>query len=420
MIGSGPSALAIAAELADRGLQVHGLSLRAPQDPWPNTYGIWGDEVDALGLAPLLSHRWQATSSVFEEEPLAHRRDYGLLDRTALQRFWLERCERAAMGWTLGEAVAVQHDSRSSTVVLADGQRLAARLVIDASGHQARFIRRPPQAAIAQQAAYGIVGRFASEPVEPGSFTLMDFRSGHLSEEERRSGAPTFLYAMDLGEGRFFVEETSLALAPPVSMERLERRLRQRLAARGAEPVAIEHVERCLFPMNLTLPLLDQPVLGFGSSASMVHPASGYLVGALLRRAPGLAEALAVALKADDRSPAELAAAGWQALWPADLVRRHQIHQFGLEKLMRFEESRLRRFFGSFFRLPQPQWSGFLANTLSTPELVAAMLRLFASTSWDVRRGLLEFRGPEAALLLGALQARQAAVPAAPEPRPQG
>ena len=41
----------------------------------------------------------------------------------------------------------------------------------------------------------------------------MDYRCDHLSEEQR-SEPPTFLYAMDLGDGVFFVEETSLALAP--------------------------------------------------------------------------------------------------------------------------------------------------------------------------------------------------------------
>ena len=35
---------------------------------------------------------------------------------------------------------------------------------------------------------------------------------------------------MDLGEGRFFVEETSLALAPPVPYATLKQRLERRLA----------------------------------------------------------------------------------------------------------------------------------------------------------------------------------------------
>ena len=48
--------------------------------------------------------------------------------------------------------------------------------------------------------------------------------------------------------------------------------------------------------MNLPLPYRNQPLLAFGGAASMVHPASGYMVGALLRRAPTLAKHLAQAI----------------------------------------------------------------------------------------------------------------------------
>ena len=49
--------------------------------------------------------------------------------------------------------------------------------------------------------------------------------------------------------------------------------------------------------MNMPIPDLTQPVLGFGGSAGMVHPASGYMVGSLLRRAPKVAKALSLAMK---------------------------------------------------------------------------------------------------------------------------
>lgn len=86
---------------------------------------------------------------------------------------------------------------------------------------------------------------------------------------------------------------------------------------------------------------------------------------------------------------AQLARAGWQALWPAELRSKHALYQFGLGKLMGFSEAELRRFFASFFSLGGPQWYGFLANTLTVPELLAAMLRLFALSPWDVRAGLV-------------------------------
>ncbi len=403
VVGGGPAALAIAAELAERQLAVAVLAVADPRDPWPNTYGIWGDEVDALGLGHLLEHRWSHTCSYFGPTPTRHGRDYGLFDKTLLQQFWLERCEAAGVQWLRGLAQQLSHAGGRSQVRYipagdADPAMIEARLVVDASGHQAVFVQRPDRGPVAGQAAYGVVGRFSAPPVEPGQFVLMDYRADHLSGAERQE-PPTFLYAMDLGEGRFFVEETSLALAPPVPYDTLRSRLQRRLAHRGVAIEQVEHEEFCLFPMNLPLPDLDQPVLGFGGAAAMVHPASGYMVGALLRRAPGVADAVAAALAADPAaSPAQLAQAGWQALWPLELRRKHALYQFGLEKLMRFSESQLRAHFATFFALPDAQWYGFLANTASVPELVAAMVRLFATAPWSVKAGLMGMQGRELAL----------------------
>ena len=39
----------------------------------------------------------------------------------------------------------------------------------------------------------------------------MDYRNDHLNEEQRKE-PPTFLYAMDMGNGKYFLEETSLGL----------------------------------------------------------------------------------------------------------------------------------------------------------------------------------------------------------------
>ena len=413
VVGGGPAALAIAAELAEQGLAVAVLAASDCRDPWPNTYGIWGDEVDALGLGHLLEHRWSYTCSYFgsgssdpadpANSPTCHGRDYGLFDKNRLQQFWLERCEAAGVQWLRGRALELSHGSGRSQVATAAGEVLEARLVLDASGHGSALVRRPVGAPVAGQAAYGVVGRFTVPPVQPGQFVLMDYRCDHLSPEER-SEPPTFLYAMDLGQGRFFVEETSLALAPPVPYATLKQRLERRLAHRGVAIEQVEHEEFCLFPMNLPLPDLDQPVLAFGGAAAMVHPASGYLVGALLRRAPVLAAAVAVRLRAEPAADSlQLAQAGWQALWPPELRRKHALYQFGLEKLMRFSEPQLRGHFASFFCLPSAQWYGFLTNTLSLGELLAAMLALFATAPWSVRWGLMGMRGRELQLGLRML-----------------
>ena len=145
-------------------------------------------------------------------------------------------------------------------------------------------------------------------------------------------------------------------------------------------------------------------MVGFGGAASLVHPASGYMVGALLRRAPALAEAIAAGLNDPSLEAPALARRAWQALWPLELRRKHALYRFGLEKLMRYPEDQLRAFFSTFFALPTEQWYGFLTNTLSLPQLIAAMLRLFATAPWSVRWGLMQQQGRELALLLRLLR----------------
>jgi len=393
-MGAGPAALCIVAELVQHGLKVQALASHAPDQPWPNTYGIWAEEVESLGMASLLGHRWSNTVSYFGNgvdlqgiAPVQHHFDYGLFDQSALQRALLLKC--GDVNWLLETAEEIRFLGANTEVACTSGNIFQARVVIDAIGHKSPFIRRPNHGPVAQQAAYGVVGRFSSPPVERRQFVLMDFRPDHLSEAELEE-PPSFLYAMDFGEGIFFVEETSLACAPPLSWANLKERLYARLSNRGIQIQEVLHEEHCLFPMNLPLPDRNQSLLAFGGSASMVHPASGYMVGALLRRAPTLAKQLAEAIAIEPPLDSKiLAKQGWQVLWTKELVQRHRLYQFGLERLMSFDEARLRSFFATFFRLPREDWSGFLANTLPLARLLIVMLRLFAMSPWQVRIGMV-------------------------------
>jgi lycopene cyclase-like protein len=405
VIGAGPAGTMIAAALSDQGLRVQGLTATPLRSRWPNTYGIWRDELEALNLTELLGHSWEDAVSYFSQGEVAHQRAYGLFDKVKLQNYLLDRCAKGAVEWVEGAAQSIKHLADHSCVVTASGQELTARIVVDASGHKPVFVERSSTQPIAYQSAYGIVGRFSAPPVPDGQFVLMDFRSEHLSAAEKAQHPPTFVYVMDFGDGVYFVEETSLAAAPALGFDVLEQRLRSRLKSRGIEVLEEHEVERCLFPMNLPMPRFDQPVVGFGGAASMVHPASGYSIGAQLRRAPDLAGAIAQALQDKTASPQQIAKAGWQGLWPQDRLRKYYLYRFGLEKLMRFDEARLTHFFDTFFALPRSQWSGFLADGMTSPELVGAMLRLFVAAPNDVRWGLMQFPGKEAGLFWEFLRA---------------
>jgi lycopene cyclase-like protein len=403
VIGGGPAALSIAAALGAEDLQVTLLCPQGLPTTWANTYGIWAEEVDSLGLGHLLGHRWQNTISRFgpgDDDPAAdanrmvlHGRDYGLFDRQLLQQHWLEICKRHRVRIRTGEATGISHDHFGSAVTTATAETIQARLVIDATGHKPLFVRQVGSGLVAAQAAYGVVARFERPPIEPEQFVFMDYRCHHLSADQRCE-PPTFLYAMHLEEDRYFVEETSLALAPAVPFAVLQQRLAQRLERQGAAITAIEHEEFCLFPMNPPLPALNQRVVGFGGAAGMVHPASGFMVGSLLRRGPQLAQTVAKALAQSQNgsyaiSGSELARQAWTALWPAQELARRAFYRFGLQKLMGFDEARLRHHFEAFFQLPDRDWYGFLTNTLNLADLGTAMARLFALAPWDVRAGLL-------------------------------
>ena len=393
-MGAGPAALCITAELVQQGLDVQAIASKSPLEPWPNTYGIWASELESLNMEELLKYRWKDTVSFFGDGSSEngntctnHYLDYGLFNLNNFQEALLRRCN--GLSWQVETVEKIDFSEKETIVICTSGEKYFARLVIDASGHKTPFVRRPEQKEIAKQAAYGVVGKFSSPPVEKNRFVLMDFRPDHLNADQLLE-PPSFLYAMDLGDGSYFVEETSLACAPPVSFESLKARLNSRLSSKGIQIEKIIHEEHCLFPMNLPLPNRDQPLLAFGGSASMVHPASGYMVGSLLRRAPSLAKEIATVIKKDPLIPtSQIARRGWKTLWTTELVQRHRLYQFGLQRLMSFDESLLRDFFDTFFKLPKKDWYGYLTNTLPLPRLFIVMLKLFSIAPSKVRLGML-------------------------------
>jgi lycopene beta-cyclase len=360
-----------------------------------------------LGLTHLLGKGWDNVVVYFHDRQHALHRTYALFDNARLQSHLLDQT-RGRVTWTTGSAASWQVDDATQRlrVTLDDGRELAARLVVDASGHHPVFLsRQSPTHPVAYQAAYGITGRFSRPPVAPGQMVLMDYRPDFLTPAERRTEPPTFLYAMDLGAGRYMVEETSLALAPAMPLAQLEARLHRRLAHRGIVVCDVEHVERCLFPMNQPLPAPGQLIVGYGGAASMVHPASGYQVGAALNRAPAAAAGIAAALADPHRTAADLARLAAAAVWPADRLRRHYLYLFGLQNLLGFDEPRLHDHFTTFFTLPAWRWSGYLSNTLTTRQLIMTMLLLFRRAPHRVRTRLAGAIPQHAGLLGRVLRA---------------
>jgi len=379
--GAGPAALLLAHACRGRGLDV---AVVAPDldTPWTARYAVWQDEWTALGLGQDFAGAWPRALVRLD----AHRshllqRPYATLDNPALQRRLLARLPEARR--VIGHVSAVRHHHDRSTVQTVEGAELHGRLVVDATGGIQPWTQRHPGAPTAFQTAWGVRVNTTGDAL-PGGATLMDFSTAGPPG----AGPASFLYSMRLPDGTTFLEETVLvhrpAIAHAVLRNRLERRL-QHLGIVRSEPLEIE---RCTIPMDMPLPLMPQRTLAFGAAAGYVHPATGYMVGYAARMAPTVADALADGLSGRGRSLDSVAADAWQAIWPREALRTRALYLLGAIAAARFDLTTTRQFFDTFFALPTPQWSGYLARSLSVQQLAPVMLRIYRRSDGSIRRAL--------------------------------
>ena len=119
---SGPAALCLASELAKQNLNIKGISTKSPHEKWENTYGIWASELEELGLASLLSHRWSKTESYFGDgikdqgnHPTKHYYDYGLINQEAFQNELLKTSK--SIQWLNETAKSIKSEHQISEVI---------------------------------------------------------------------------------------------------------------------------------------------------------------------------------------------------------------------------------------------------------------------------------------------------------------
>ncbi|MBW3603883.1 MAG: lycopene cyclase family protein [Actinobacteria bacterium] len=380
VVGAGPAGWAAAAACAREELQVRLLAPR-PHAPWHQAYGAWVDELSVVAAADVTRQQWdtvrvRTVGPGFRTLP----RTYCLIDNELLRASLGTKAATTTV--MTGRARSVEGAGDHLCVHTTDGAQLRARAVIDATGHPAAF-GAPAPSPPAYQTAYGLVARLSAPPIPTGTMCLMDFDSTPFEEVE----PATFLYAMDLGAGRWFVEETALAARPAVPLRTLRQRLEQRLAHRGVRCTEVIAKERCAFAMDAPLPRVGAAV-AFGAAAAMVHPATGYQVAEALRRAPALAASLRQALD-DHRDPSDIARAAHRAVWPAEALRQDTLYRLGLEVLLGLDAPATRAFFDGFFALPLDDWRGYVSRTSSTLALQRTMLRLIRRVPQHLRRRVL-------------------------------
>jgi lycopene cyclase-like protein len=371
IVGAGPAGLALAGALGERGVAVTVVD-PDPERPFANSYGIWSDEADELRLQPAVAARTTTTRvTVGKGKSHSLSRGYARLHAGRLQELLLEQVQRTGGRLVAAEAGAAEHAPDAVTLHLKHADALHGALVVDATGHSPALLR-PGGRVPAWQVAYGQTLRLKRSSLPEDTTVLMDFSPVDARDAE----GPTFLYAMPEGEGLLFVEETILATASPPDMAWLQDRLARRLRTLGIEGEVVAE-ERCRFPMGVALPPTDQPVLGFGAAAGLVHPATGYMLARTLRLAGPLADTLQAGLAHGERGDT-LAARGWRALWPQTRLASHRLHRFGLDVLLALDADKTRQFFDAFFTSGGDGWRAYLDADSPAEELASVMLGMAA------------------------------------------
>lgn len=419
VIGAGPAGLSLAAALANRNLSVCCIDATFNR-PWPNHYGVWRDEFEAVGFEECATDTYDVTTVLVgssSRDVIKVNRPYIRVDRVKLKAQLTEQCKQKGVAFHERFVRSVEHVSSQWSIVnlqpvssfsseIANDDQdpgpetadaLRGRLIVDCTGHAIAFTN--PDEARSRglqtwyQAAYGIEAEVKSYPYAKDEMLLMDFRNDHASSaEERRESErkPTFLYVFPGGEKRAFFEETSVIQKEAVSFEELKERLYRRLQHDGVEVTRVIEEEKSFIPLGGLLPDLNQRVVAFGGAALLVHPATGYMVGRVVNLAERLADRVKEELDCIGATGdvSKVSRACWNELWGVKVRRQRDFLVYGAELLESLDMEESRAFFHAFFQLPWDLWEKFLGQQLDAPFLRAQFALMFfvvANNSMRIR-----------------------------------
>lgn len=387
VVGGGPAGLAVAQQVSEAGLSVCSID-PSPRLIWPNNYGVWVDEFEAMDLLDCLDTTWSGAVVYIDDHTKKDLgRPYGRVNRKLLKSKMLQKCISNGVKFHQSRVTNVIHEESKSTVVCSDGLKIQAAVVLDATGFSRCLVQYDKPYNPGYQVAYGILAEVDSHPFDVDKMLFMDWRDSHLDNspelKERNRRLPTFLYAMPFSSNRIFLEETSLVARPGLRMDDIQERMVARLKHLGINVKSVEEDEHCVIPMGGPLPVLPQRVVGIGGTAGMVHPSTGYMVARTLAAAPIVADAIIRSLGSDNKTLRgnKLSAEVWGDLWPIERRRQREFFCFGMDILLKLDLDATRRFFDAFFDLQPHYWHGFLSSRLFLPELLYFGLSLFSHAS---------------------------------------
>ncbi|XP_042487609.1 lycopene beta cyclase, chloroplastic-like [Macadamia integrifolia] len=386
VVGGGPAGLAVAQQVSAAGLSVCSID-PSPKLIWPNNYGVWVDEFEAMDLLDCLGTTWSGAVVFLDEKTRKYLdRPYGRVNRKLLKWKMMQKCISNGVKFHQAKVIKVIHEESKSLLICNDGVTVQANIVLDATGFSRCLVQYDKPYNPGYQVAYGILAEVEEHPFDVDKMVFMDWRDSHLTNKEvlreKNCKIPTFLYAMPFSSKQIFLEETSLVARPGVPMEEIQERMVARLRHLGIKVKSIEEDERCVIPMGGPLPVLPQRVVGIGGTAGMVHPSTGYMVARTLAAAPVVANSIVQYLGSERRlSGDEMSAEVWKDLWPIERRRQREFFCFGMDVLLKLDLQGTRRFFDAFFNLEPHYWHGFLSSRLFLPELIYFGLSLFSQAS---------------------------------------
>jgi lycopene beta-cyclase len=312
------------------------------------------DEEGAALLAPLVVRRWPWVEVAFPDHARRLPSGYATLTSASLAR----AIEQAFAGAPGGSLLLGRRASRvtAGEVLLADGERLTAPLVIDGQGPAP-----PPHFTENQgfQKFLGVEVEVGASPgLDPDAALVMDARVPQVDGFR-------FVYLLPLAPDRLLVEDTYYADGPQLDRPLLRARALAYLERRGIEVRRVLREESGVLSIPFSdgvLPPLGPP-LRLGARGGWFHPTTGYTLPLAVRVAAVVAA----------HAPGEI----WPALAAlhAGVQRQAQFFRALNRLLFRAVAPADRwRMLSRFYRLPQGLIERFYALGTTTADRARILL----------------------------------------------
>jgi lycopene beta-cyclase len=282
-------------------------------------------------VEPLVVRRWPAYQVAFPDHARTVQDGYASVSSARLDAWGRARLEESIL---FGAEV---RRLGASSIALADGRIVRARLVIDARGPL-----HLPAGACAYQKFAGVELRVPHAPPLP---LLMDARV------EQRDGF-RFLYMLPLADDRVLVEDTRFSLWPELDERLVEKEALSWALSRGLRGEVLRRERGVLpLPIGAPPPLSDSAPLRAGYGGGFFHPVTGYSFPAALR----------LALHVATREPERVFDGAYRELTTG--LRSQQKFGVLLNRLLyrAVEEADRWRVLSRFYRLPAPVIARFYA-----------------------------------------------------------